>query len=171
MDSKTLIKALKIAVREVIKEELTEILREGLQSTINEMSQPKKSVKTQTHRVPPRMVNEAGRKSKVQFTGNKWASVLNETDALVESGPMAMNSFKEMMQESVDEIHMTSNDARAFGMMRNNMKSSLGLEPIAPTIMEDPEDGKVYEVKPEIQQALTRDYSAIMKAIDAKKGM
>ena len=37
MDTKTLIKALKSAVREVIKEELTEILRDGLQSTINEM--------------------------------------------------------------------------------------------------------------------------------------
>ena len=33
MDSKTLIKALKIAVREVIKEELTDILREGLQTS------------------------------------------------------------------------------------------------------------------------------------------
>jgi len=40
MDSKTLIKALKTAVREVIKEELTEILREGLQSTLAEMKQP-----------------------------------------------------------------------------------------------------------------------------------
>jgi hypothetical protein len=44
MDSKTLVKALKIAVREVIKEELTEILREGLQSTITEMQQPKKQM-------------------------------------------------------------------------------------------------------------------------------
>ena len=35
MDSKTLIKALKTAVRQVIKEELTEILRDGLQDTIN----------------------------------------------------------------------------------------------------------------------------------------
>ena len=26
------------------------------------------------------------------------------------------------------------------------------------------------EVAPEVQQALTRDYSALMKAIDAKKG-
>jgi hypothetical protein len=44
MDSKTLIKALKTAVREVIKEELTEILRDGLQSTINEMKQPQKKL-------------------------------------------------------------------------------------------------------------------------------
>ena len=39
MDTKTLVNALKIAVREVIKEELTEILCDGLQSTINEMKQ------------------------------------------------------------------------------------------------------------------------------------
>jgi hypothetical protein len=45
----------------------------------------------------------------------------------------------------------------------------MGLEPQVPTIMEDPEDGKVYEVKPEVQQALTRDYSALMKAINNKK--
>jgi len=49
MDTKTLVKALKVAVREVIKEELTEILRDGLQSTIVEMADLKsvaKSVKT-----------------------------------------------------------------------------------------------------------------------------
>lgn len=47
MDSKTLIKALKTAVREVIKEELTEILREGLQSTITEMKQSAATVRVQ----------------------------------------------------------------------------------------------------------------------------
>jgi hypothetical protein len=36
--------------------------------------------------------------------------------------------------------------------------------------MEDPETGKTYEVAPEVQQALTRDYSSLMKAINAKKG-
>ena len=42
MDSKTLIQSLKSAVRQVIKEELTEILREGLQSTINEQKKIEK---------------------------------------------------------------------------------------------------------------------------------
>jgi hypothetical protein len=46
----------------------------------------------------------------------------------------------------------------------------MGLSPSAPQIMEDPESGRSYEVAPEVQQALTRDYSALMKAIDAKKG-
>jgi hypothetical protein len=168
MDSKTLIKALKTAVREVIKEELTEILREGLQSTITEMKQPKRST-TETVRVAPRMVSESGRKSNVQFTENKWASVLNETDPLTEQGPMAMNSFKELMAEGMDEIRMTSKDAMNFGAMRQNMKEAMGVTPSAPKVMEDPETGKVYEVDPVVQQAMTRDYSALMKAINKKK--
>jgi hypothetical protein len=172
MDSKTLIKALKIAVREVIKEELTEILREGLQSTINEMKQPKQQVKVDPNKIirtEPRMVNEAARKPKVQFSENKWASVLNETDALTEQGPMAMNSFKELMAEGMDEIRMTSKDAMNFGAMRQNMKEAMGVTPSAPKVMEDPETGKVYEVDPVVQQAMTRDYSALMKAINKKK--
>jgi hypothetical protein len=140
MDSKALIKALKVAVREVIKEELTEILREGLQSTITEMKQPVRTANMPGHRNPP---PPPKRKTPVQFTENKWASILNETDPLIEQGPLAMNSFKEMMQEGMDEIRMTSADAQGFGMMRQNTKQAMGLEPQVPTIMEDPEDGKV----------------------------
>jgi len=88
MDSKTLIKALKVAVREVIKEELTEILREGLQSTINEMTHPvKKSTNTSAR---PQQREAVSTKKKPLFQDNKWASILNETDALSEQGPMAM---------------------------------------------------------------------------------
>lgn len=164
MDSKTLIKALKVAVREVIKEELTEILREGLQSTLTEMKRPV-GVGTSKLRIPNKPV-----KRKPLFEDNKWASVLNDTDPLTESQPLAMNSFKEAMNEGMDEIRMTSQNAQGFGMMRQNMKEAMGLAPTAPQIMEDPETGKTYDVAPEVQQALTRDYSALMKAIDAKKG-
>ena len=166
MDSKTLIKALKIAVREVIKEELTDILREGLQSTITEMKRPSKpNVQTAQKTAPA-----VKRKSNVQFTESKWADILNETDPLVEQiSGSGLNSFKDIMQEGMDEIRMTSADAQNFGMMRNNMKAALGLAPEVPAVMEDPEDGKVYEVAPEVQQALTRDYSALMKAINKKK--
>jgi hypothetical protein len=66
----------------------------------------------------------------------------------------------------MDEIRMTSRDAMGFGVMRQNM-----MQPAStPKVMEDPETGKVYEVKPEVAAAMTRDYSALMKAIDAKKG-
>jgi Ribonuclease G/E len=177
MDTKTLVKALKVAVREVIKEELTEILRDGLQSTIVEMADLKsvaKSVKTDSDkviRVEPRMVSESGRKSKVQFNDNKWASVLNETDSLLEQEPLAMNSFRDLMNEGIEEIKMNSQNAVNFGTMRQNMREAMGVAPTAPKIMEDPETGKTFEVPQEVQQAMTRDYSALMKAINKKKGM
>jgi len=166
MDSKTLIKALKIAVREVIKEELTEILKEGLQSTITEMKQPASPTTRAQRNAPVASV----KKSKVQFTDNKWASILNETDALVEQGPMAMNNFAEMMNEGIDEIRMTSADAVGFGAMRENMRAAITGQPAAPKLMEDPETGKTFEVPEEVQQAMTRDYSALMKAMNKKKG-
>lgn len=164
MDSKTLVKALKIAVREVIKEELTEILREGLQSTITEMKQPA----TKRQATPPPV---ASKRKVVQFNENRWASVLNETEPLVEQNPTVMNSFRNEMNESMEEIRMTSKDAVNFGMMRQSMKESLGLAPTAPKIMEDPETGKTFEVPVEVQQAMTRDYSSLMKAMNKKKGI
>ena len=164
MDSKTLIKALKMAVREVIKEELTEILREGLQSTITEMKQPQP--KRQASPLPP-----APKRKSVQFTENKWASVLNETDPIVEQEPLAMNSFADMMNEGMDDtISMTAQDARGFGAMRDNMRAAITGQSAAPKVMEDPETGKTFEVPLEVQQAMTRDYSALMAAVNKKKG-
>jgi len=162
MDTKTLVKALKTAVREVVKEELTEILREGLQSTIAEIKQPQTKRQAAAPPVPKRKT--------VQFSENKWASVLNETDALTESQPLAMNSFRDELNESMQEIRMTSKDAVNFGAMRQTMKEAIGAAPVAPKIMEDPETGKTFEVPVEVQQAMTRDYSALMKAMNKKRG-
>jgi hypothetical protein len=160
MNSKQLIGLLKQAVREVVKEELTEILREGLQSTITEMKQPNRTTNMPGHRNPPPAPK---RKSNVQFQENKWASILNQTDMLVESGP---TSFSDLMNDEYETMSFTSRDAQGFGMTRQNAKSNVS----APSVMEDPETGKVYEVAPEVQQALTRDYSALMSAINKKKG-
>jgi len=161
MDTKTLVKALKMAVREVIKEELTEILREGLQSTITEMKQPKRTTNMPGHRNPSLAPK---RKPTVQFTDNKWASILNETDAIVESTPTT--NFSELLNEEYDEMRFTSGDAQGFGSMRQNIKNPNS----APAIMEDPETGKVYDIAPEVASAMTRDYSALMAAMNAKKG-
>jgi hypothetical protein len=158
MDSKTLIKALKTAVREVIKEELTEILREGLQSTINEMTSTKTTnVATQTKPV-------AQIKNKVQFNENKWASVLNETDSLREQS--SVGSFAQMMNEEMETLSFSSRDAAGFGAVRQNSIPRTA----APQIMEDPETGKNLQVDPIVAKAMTRDYSSLMKAIDKKKG-
>jgi hypothetical protein len=81
-----------------------------------------------------------------------------------------MNSFADIMNEGMDEIRMTSRDAAGFGAMRQNMKEAMGLAPSAPKTMEDPETGKVFEVPVEVQQAMTRDYSSLIKAMNKKKG-
>jgi hypothetical protein len=156
-------KIIREEVRSVIKQELTEILTEGLQSTIKESivtSNTKKPVnvkQTSRHETPVSVS-----KSKVQFTNNKWADVLNQTDVIREPAG-SINSYAELMNENMNELNFTSRDAQNFGMIRNTTTS-------APTVMEDPETGKVYDVAPEVQQAMTRDYSALMKAIAAKKG-
>lgn len=164
MDSKTLIKALKSAVREVIKEELTEILRDGLQSTINEMARPKQAVKSNTVQVPPRMVHETkGVKNKVQFKSTGFADILNETPSMRESGT-GISSFSDLVNEDVDTLSFTSTDAQGFGMIRGNQQP-------ATQVMHDPETDKVLQVDPMVAKALNRDYSALMKAIDKKKGI
>ena len=172
MDNKTFILALKKIIREelrsVIKQELTEILKEGLKPTISEMKQPSKT-NMPGHRNP--LAKQTSTKKAV-FAENKWASVLNDTDPLMEQQALTMNSFSDMMNESYDDqITMTSKDAAGFGAMRQNMATAMGLAPQAPKVMEDPETGKVYDVDPSVAAAMTRDYSAMMKAIDKKKGM
>ena len=160
MDSKTLIKALKIAVRDVIKEELTEILREGLQSTINEM---KSASPTPVNRAIGKSEAPQTAKNKIQFQRTGFADILNETPSMKESGP-SVSSFSEMMNENYQDLSFTSADAAGFGMLRT------GQQPAAPQVMNDPETGKTFEVDPIVSKAMNRDYSALMKAIDKKKG-
>ena len=164
MDQKTFITALRKVVREelktVIKQELTEILQEGLKSTISEIAQPKTPIKTTMSAAPTK---SSASSKRPQFSENKWADVLNETDLISESSN-SLESYTELMNEGMDELRFSSADAQGFGMMRQNAQQT------APTNMEDPETGKVYDVAPEVQRALTRDYSALMKAINNKKG-
>tara|TARA_B100000963_G_scaffold229693_1_gene200338 strand:- start:18367 stop:18822 length:456 start_codon:yes stop_codon:yes gene_type:complete len=145
MSNKALVKALKTAVREVIKEELTDILREGLQSTVTEM---------QTESVAKKPVKTSKPRKTSLFKENKFANILNETQGLQSEG-----TYADLMQQ---EMSFSSADAQGFGMMRNNGNAQM-------QIMEDPETGKNMQVDPIVSKAMNRDYSALMKAIDKKK--
>lgn len=143
-----LISAFKVAVRQVIKEELTEILQEGLQSTINEMS----------HNVPVAEKKPVAVKNKVKFSENKWSSILNETPASV--ADVNLNNYAELMNENYETMQFTSKDAVGFGMSRATKTE----------VMHDPETGKNLQVNDTIAAAMNRNYSDLMKAIDRKKG-
>jgi len=151
MEQKTFFTILKKTIREevrnVIKQELSEILKEGLQSTVNELKEEKMPKK--------RLV----KKSNTKFKKTGFADILNETTELTET--KAVGNYAEMMNESYNDLSFTSQDAQGFGMMRQSQ---------APSVMQDPETGKNMKVDPVVAKAMTKDYSALMKAIDKKKG-
>ena len=151
MEQKTFFTILKKTIREevrnVIKQELSEILKEGLQSTINELNEEKLPKK--------KMV----KKSSPKFKKTGFADILNETSELTETNPVG--NYASMMNESYNDLSFTSKDAQGFGMMRQSQ---------APSVMEDPDTGKSMKVDPVVAKAMTKDYSALMKAIDKKKG-
>tara|TARA_R100000951_G_C2647154_1_gene182920 strand:+ start:1378 stop:1869 length:492 start_codon:yes stop_codon:yes gene_type:complete len=161
MDSKTLVKVLKKVVREevriIIKEELSEILQTGLQSTINEMSL------TEIAAPVPQVTKS--KKNKIEFKKNKFSDILNETDSLREQSP-----YGAMMNQPLNEnITMTSADAQGFGAVREKMRTQMmGIE--TTSVIADPETGKSLQVDPVVAKAMTRDYSALMKAMDKKRG-
>ena len=149
MESKALVKALKIAVREVIKEELTEILREGLQSTVTEL---------QTESVESKPIPIKKTNSKSLYSDNKFGNILNETDALREE---RVPSYSDFMQQGMGDMSFTANDPQGFGMMRGGNNT--------PQIMKDPESGKNMQIDPVIAKAMTRGYRGLMKAMDKQK--
>ena len=138
-------KVIREEVKTVIKNELTEILQEGLQSTVNEIKNTNNNKSTSSSKL----------NSEKKFKENKFADILNETEKLVEN--KSVSEYANLMNE---DIVMTSKNAQGFGMQRNIQETA---------VMEDPETGKSLKVDSTIQKAMTRDYSALMKAIDRKK--
>ena len=147
MEQKTFFTILKKTIREevrnVVKQELSEILKEGLQSTINELNEEK---------LPKKKIVK---KTATKFKKTGFADILNETSELTET------NYANMMNESYNDLSFTSKDAQGFGMMRQSQ---------VPDVMEDPETGKSMKVDSVVANAMTKDYSALMKAMDKKKG-
>ncbi len=134
-------------VRTVIKQELTEILKKGLEPTVQEIQESTKTNVTQ---------KKSNNINKVKFKENKFSNILNETPKLAET--KTSGDYASLMSE---DIVMTSKDAQGFNMLRKQNNTN---------VIHDPETGKNIDVDPSIQKAMNRDYSALMKAIDKKKG-
>jgi len=132
-------------IREVVKREVRSALKEelGNRQQIKEKTTRKKKEKiTQTFSDNP-LLNEVMQET----AADNWASMgnreLNSTDAL--AGRAGLASM--MGMESPDQV--------------------FGQKPSIQQML--PEDRKHVQIKPELEQALTKDYSALMKAIDKKK--
>lgn len=146
-------KVIREELRSVIKEELTDILKSGLSSTINEMNQtPKNQIETVNTTTQPKR-----KKSNLQFKKTAFADILNETDSLSERPQLN------------EDISMTSGNAESFGYLRKSMDRHYNNTPSVPQVMKDPETGRDLQVDPVVANAITKDYSALMSAINKRK--
>jgi len=141
MESKQFIKVL----RKVIREELESVVKKELSTILKE------GLQSTIQEISPRTINKK-KNTKEIFKENKFADILNDTDRLIED-----RNYKDLVNE---DIVMTSNNAQSFGVQRNMQNAS---------VMTDPESGKSMKVDPVIQNAMNRDYSALMKAMDKKR--
>lgn len=158
MDTTKFLTLIKKAVREVVREEVKLALRE-------EMVMLRESLRN-TNQAP--IVERRETKTKfTQPTVKKQAVVEKKTfvkdpllnDLLNESTPFGRDAY------TATPFSFTSNDVMAFG----------GEDPFAaqPTALVDIEGNTVpvtNEATQAVVDAMTRDYSSLMKAIDKKKG-
>lgn len=146
MDTNKFVKALKVLIKEEVRKEVNKQKLAIRESIIQEMSQPQQNKKV--------------RKPNVKFKDSKFSDLLNET---VDAWP------------TMGGQTLTSNNAQ--GMDRATMASMMGLSS-SPTpqsmIPQTDSDGKRVDVNAVMNsgvgEALTKDYSQLMKAIAKKKG-
>lgn len=173
MDTKTFLSA----IRQVIKEEVSKAIRSELKQILSENTTKRPADKQVINhginlhkQTNARPVN----KNQKSFSTNPLInSILNDTAVnmdpteMYESGPAVTYSNPLMMEDYDRELSFTSRDSRGFGMMQQMMQPTSNAIPTT-----DIEGRPVNreELPEAVTNALTRDYSALMKAIDKKKG-
>jgi hypothetical protein len=164
-------------IRQIIKEEVRSaienefnILLESLDRVSNKVvsentkitSQPKKFIPNKSRTITPRKTTQT-------FSSNPIINeILNDT---AYSG-FSSKDFHGILEEEYSPEMLGHNDYEEWPSMRN--MSNLGMTSMPATAAMIPKtdiDGRpVHDVTPEVEQALTRDYSSLMKAINKKKG-
>ena len=159
MDTKSFVKILRKVVREEVRTAVKDILGEQTVShkkVINHGLSLQGMVEQQEHPYKPKV------RKKKTFSKNKMLDdILNETAATADFGNMQQGPPASMMGDT-----MTTNDVSNFGSMMN---SSRGIDTIPTTDVNGNTVNK-NELPEHVTSALTKDYSALMKAIDKKKG-
>lgn len=129
-------------IREIIREEIDYALNKKM----NENKKSEKDILIQGLK----MIKESEKPKKVQKKQD-YSSMNNINDIL--------NETRRTIQESIemnDELHFTSDMAQGFGLQRDS-----AVIPNGYTQEHIPDD---------VMKALTRDYSALVKKMDEKKG-
>ena len=170
MDTKTFLSA----IRQVIKEEVRSAIRTELKQLLSENNIKKTTQSTIKHGINLHKQTINTPTKKVAYSSNDMInSILNDTATsmnprdMYDEGPAVDYSSPLMMEEYDNAMTFSSRDAQGFGMMQQMR----GTTPNAiPTTDIDGKRVDVNSLPEDVTKALTRDYSALMKAIDKKKG-
>ena len=165
MNTKSFVKILRKVVREEVRTAVKEILGEQTVSHKKVIDHG-----LSLHNMVEQQENpyEIKARKKKTFSKNKMLDdILNETAANADfgnmhEGPMVGQENYPMMQDT-----MTTNDVSSFASM---MSSNNGIDTIPTTDVNGAAVNK-NALPDHITSALTKDYSAVMKAIDKKKGV
>jgi len=156
MDTNKLFKAIQIIVKEEVKKEMAKrekAIRESIikemKSTSNKKSTPTKDPLDVEHIFE----STPNKKSNVTFTG-KFSELLNET---ADSG-----EWRSINSTGGSRV-FTSNMAQGFGSVQSGVLETAEGRSVSVEQLQQTEAGAA------VVDALTKDYSALMKAIDAKK--
>ena len=156
MDTKKLIKAIQLIIKEEVKKEVAKKEKSIRESILKEMKQSQPKV-VEKDPLDVDHIFETSQQTKQSFTGNSMLNdMLNETAQGGEwrsiNGPGGV---------------FNASQAQAWG----------GVNPQTPSVLQTAEGGQVStqqlqqtEAGQAVVSALTRDYSGLMKAIDKKKG-
>jgi hypothetical protein len=171
MDTKTFLSA----IRQVIKEEVRSAIRTELKQLLSENNIKKTTQSTINHGMNLHKQTINTPKKSVAYSSNDMInSILNDTATtmnsrdMYEEGPVVDYASPLMMEEyDNNALNFSSRDAQGFGMMQQMRGGSPNAIPTTDI------EGKRVDVNSlpaDVTKALTRDYSALMKAIDKKKG-
>ena len=160
MNSKDFIQAL----RKVIREEVSTAVRTELKqfgSVITETKRPVRQEPAPTYT----STYKSKTKPKQQFTKNSMLNdILNET-----GGFRSENPYTSINESMVDY----SGDFDEWPTMQMGARPSMAMSKASAIPSVDPEGRPINpaNVPEEVVNAITKDYSALMKAIDKKKGL
>ena len=163
MDSKEFIKAL----RTLIREEVRSAVREELKVLTENKQQPKPKLKAED--IWESMGSTAGKSARSTVAQNTITKKSFVKDPLLNDLLNDTASRPIQMNEGYDTIGTYSAEmAQGFGMMRGTDTSAPAIAPMRDL------DGRPVNMDNEgvatVVNAMTKDYSALMKAIDKKKG-
>jgi hypothetical protein len=159
MNSKDFIQALRKVIREEVQTAVrTELSQIG--SVIRESKKPAPATSqryTDTYKPKP--------KPKQQFSKNSMLNdILNETGGFRSENPYAM------LQENYSEVNYNDFDEWPTMSMGQRPMAPINKAAMLPTTDTEGRPLNPNTVPEEVVNAITKDYSALMKAIDKKKG-